>query len=624
MTKTTTEFSTGLAGRFFCSATSVPTSLPEDLPVAGIFADQALRECRVGAVNAQDIAPLGDNGLAAILGSPCWKDSELAETARSEGHAAALAKAYQVHGREFLAQCSGPFSFIVLDAEEGKLLAGIDRLGRHTLYYAQHEGILLLGSSAAAVLAQMDSASLSPQGLYSYFYFHMVPSPISAYEGIAKLPAGCCLLGGQSGFEILRYWQPEFNKRPVRHVDDLAGALKSHLRSAVEKAMPATGTAGTFLSGGLDSSTVTGMLAEVSPVPHPAYAIGFDEPGYDEMEFARNTARHFGVELREYYVTPKDVLEELPTIATSYDEPFGNSSALPAYFCARKAREDGVDCLLAGDGGDEIFAGNSRYAKQQVFELYARLPDTLKKALLEPLSKALPGSLSLGAKLHSYIRQANIPLPDRLQSYNYLNRISPEEMFTAEFLSRVDQQYPLAIQRATYHSLENASDLSRMLYLDWQYTLADNDLRKVSRMCTIAGIAVSYPMLDDDLVEFSLSVPDRLKLKRGDLRHFFKTSLAGWLPQATIDKKKQGFGLPFGKWMQSYRPLNDLANESLLKLQQRGYFKAEFIDRLVKLHSEEHAAYYGELIWVLTVFELWLQGNEPGGAIDNEIAGLQP
>ena len=148
-----------------------------------------------------------------------------------------------------------------------------------------------------------------------------------------------------------------------------------------------------------------------------------------------------------------------------------------------------------------------------------------------------------------------------------------------------------------------------MLYLDWQITLADNDLRKVSHMCSLAGVDVAYPMLDDELVEFSCTVPSEWKIKDKDLRHFYKESLKGWLPRETIEKTKQGFGLPFGVWMRTYRPLREMAYDNLLKLKSRGLIRPAFIDKAMEMHQSQHAAYYGELVWILTVFELWMQGH---------------
>ncbi len=348
------------------------------------------------------------------------------------------------------------------------------------------------------------------------------------------------------------------------------------------------------------------MMSEVAEREVEAFSIGFAAEGYDEMPYARITAKHFGVKLHEYYVTPEDVVEALPKVAISYDEPFGNSSALPAYFCAKFAKENGIDRLLAGDGGDELFAGNERYAKQAIFQAYYHLPEWARQRILEPLANILPNSPQIFSKIQSYITQANIPLPDRLQTYNFLHRHNPTEIFSADFLAGVDCNIPLAYQRSTYHSLDNASALSRMLYLDWQYTLADNDLRKVSHMCAMAGIEVAYPMLDDELVSFSCRIPDKWKLENQKLRHFFKESLRDWLPRETINKKKQGFGLPFGIWMRTHRPLQELAYDSLTSLKNRHYFNAEFIDHVIALHRHGHASYYGELVWILTILELWM------------------
>nr|WP_277602480.1 asparagine synthase C-terminal domain-containing protein [Parahaliea mediterranea] len=438
----------------------------------------------------------------------------------------------------------------------------------------------------------------------------MVPGPGSIFRGIGKLQAAEVVRIDGSGIHRQRHWEPDFNRpRKVSDYQRNCGELRERLRAGVRRCMAADMNTGSFLSGGLDSSTVTGFLAEATGGKAPAFAIGFDAPGYDEMAYARTTARHFGVTLHEYYVTPDDVVEALPLIAGSFEEPFGNSSALPAYFCARVARNHGIDCLLAGDGGDELFAGNERYARQKVFSVYHQLPSVLRNQLLEPVLRALPASTPLAGKARSYVDQATTPLPDRLQSYNFLHRHDPGELFGSDVLSRIDTNQPLELLRAIYRRPANATELDRMLYLDWQITLADNDLRKVSHTCALAGIGVRFPMLDDDLLEFSCTLPDDWKLPRQKLRQFYKNALADWLPQETLRKKKQGFGLPFGVWMQEYAPLRELAYDTLLQLKRRPLFRPEFIDNTIELHRSRHAAYYGELVWILTVLELWMQSH---------------
>lgn len=556
--------------------------------------------------------PLAEGGIVAIAGRPYFRETQLAGLAKEQGVAVALAAGYERYSQDIFSRLFGAFSCLIIDETAKRALLAIDRIGQHTMYYHQTTaGALAFGGSAGVTLACAGAeADRLNQGVYNYLYFHMVPSPDSVYRGVGKLPAAHYLDFREGTSRLVNYWCPRFSesvKGPS--FDDLTRELHGKLRSSVEKCLPGAGKVGSFLSGGLDSSTVTGFLAELAPGQAAAYSIGFAAEGYDEMAFARITARHFGVELNEYYVTPEDVVDALPTIATSYDEPFGNSSALPAYFCAKMAAENGVATLFAGDGGDEFFAGNERYLKQRVFEHYAKVPESLRRGLIEPLIKLIPASLPLVSKANSYIAQANTPLPERLQSYNFLHRHRAAEIFSDDFLQDVDEALPLELLRSIYRRPEPASDLNRMLYLDWQMTLADNDLRKVTQTCGLAGVDVVYPMLDDDLVEFSCTVPSAWKIKGNDLRHFYKEALKDWLPKETIEKTKQGFGLPFGVWMRTYQPLRELAYDNLLKLKDREFIRPEFIDKAIQMHQSEHAAYYGELVWILTVFELWMQGH---------------
>jgi asparagine synthase (glutamine-hydrolysing) len=561
-----------------------------------------------------DLAPLPGGGHVALIGHPEFSDARAEQTARAKGPAAALAELYESHGEALTDHIDGPFSFAIVDTQAGCLHVGIDRLGIYPLYLAERKDGVVWGTDARTVLAHTQvTAGLDPQGLHDYLFFHMIPAPGTAHSGVQKLPAAHRARWHQGALTTERYWLPDFNTPTRSHTPGKAehSALREHLKRAVGRSMAqSNGQIGAFLSGGLDSSTVVGMLAEcVGPENTQAFAIGFDAQGYDEMPYARTTARHFGVTLHEYYVTPDDVVAALPLIAASYDEPFGNSSALPAYFCAKFAREQGMDTLLAGDGGDELFAGNERYAKQLVFERYLALPAAFRKGLVEPLTGITPAGTTLGRKARSFLSQAATPLPDRLHTYNFLNQFRAEELFTHSILARIDQTAPLTNQRAVYQA-PAGSALDRMLYLDWQFTLADNDLRKVTQMCALGGVDVRYPMLDAELRDFSCTIADAAKLQRGDLRHFYKQALTGWLPDETIRKKKQGFGLPFGVWLREHPPLAEMAREAMSALRTRGIFQNNFLDRALTLHQEGHASYYGELIWVLTMLELWMQQHE--------------
>ncbi|MCB1679160.1 MAG: hypothetical protein KDI16_10815 [Halioglobus sp.] len=566
---------------------------------------------RFQAASTCSQASLGRDGCVQLVGYPRFTDPELRQLAADNGPAAALACAYTADADAFTAQLWGAFSFSIVDADNERVVLGIDRLGQFPLFYHQLPQGIAWGTTANAVLAHPAlRPRVSEQGVFDYVYFHFMPSPVSIFSGLSKLQAAHCLVFEAGKSSVQRYWQPQFSESTDKSYRDACDALLPLLRRAVQRSLDQAVAPGAFLSGGLDSSTVTGVLAEVKQQQAQAFAIGFSAKGYDEMPYARITARHFGVELNEYYVTPDDVVQALPLVATSYDEPFGNSSALPAYFCARMAAEHGVTRLLAGDGGDELFAGNERYARQQIFEHYARAPKVLRRGLLEPILGLLPARLPLIGKARSYIEQANVPLPDRLQTYNFLHRHAPEDIFAPDLLEHISVAAPVELLRSVYSAPREASTQNRMLYLDWQFTLADNDLRKVSHMCALAGVEVVYPLLDDELVAFSCTLPSRWKLRGRRLRHFYKDALQHWLPAATISKTKQGFGLPFGVWLQTHDALRELAYDNLLKLKSRHILRPEFIDRTIDLHRSGHAAYYGELAWILTVFELWMSAHQ--------------
>jgi asparagine synthase (glutamine-hydrolysing) len=313
-------------------------------------------------------------------------------------------------------------------------------------------------------------------------------------------------------------------------------------------------------------------------------------------------------------VTPQDLVDGIPKLAAYLDQPFGNSSCLPAWCCARMARDDGVSRLLAGDGGDELFGGNARYGKQRLFAHYGRVPSPARQWLLEPALR-LPGldKIPLFRKAGSYVEQARLPMPDRLQLYNLVMRLGPQQVLTDAMLAQAGPGPSLNLQRDVWASAEpGCSALNRELAYDWRFTLAESDLPKVNAACGLAGIEVAYPMLDDALLALSLTLPDDWKLRGPQLRWFFKEALRGFLPTEIIDKKKHGFGLPFGVWTLQTPALLALATDSLQGLADRGVVRRDFIDTLLRQRLAEHPGYFGEMVWILLLLEQWLRAKAPG------------
>ncbi|MEX2123357.1 MAG: asparagine synthase-related protein [Woeseia sp.] len=543
-----------------------------------------------------------------IKGSPRFEDGA-GDTASV---AERILSAYRNEGFRVLERLRGAFALVVADCHRRRALIAIDRMGIERLAWGVANERLAFGSSASDVARTLSAEpALNPQALFDFMLSHMVPAPETAFAGVQKLLPGTAIEFNGSSIEHIKYWQPDFHRKQSPNIAELREALLPTLRSAVKASRPDALT-GSFLSGGLDSSTVTGLLADLQPDSAHAFSVGFGVAEFNELAYARTASRHFGCQLHEYEVTADDIVRIVPQIAATCDEPFGNSSAVPTLSCMQMAKGHGMTHLLAGDGGDELFGGNERYVSQRVFELYARLPAFLRRAFLDPLAGLLhpEDSVLPLRKFSSYVQQANIPLPERYESWNFVYRERSDKLFDGDFLKQVDPGSPLRRMHEVWNSCQSCDLLDRMLWYDWKFTLADNDLRKVSQMSELADIKVSYPMLDEDVVALSVRVPSAAKIEGKELRSFFKRATNGFLPPEIIRKKKHGFGLPFGQWLKTHTKLQELVYGSLDSLEKRQIFVPAFLKRVAAEHKEGHPGYYGYAIWDLVTLEQWLLAQE--------------
>ena len=544
--------------------------------------------------------------LALFLGHPRFQERDLTEISRTQGIESAWREAFRRHGPQAPKHVQGDFA-VVFSPEPGKTFMAVDRFARRSLCY-RIENSLTLHVAARADEVAASSSSIDMQAIYDYFHFHVIPAPRTIFQHVLRLPAAHYGLfhGGQ--LTVAPYWTPRFTSSDPSDFSSLKEEFRDILRSSVQSQCHEGDRTGCFLSGGTDSSTVAGVLSQHLGEGVPTYSIGFDAEGYDEMEYARLAARHFKTRHHEYYVTPEDLVQGIPRVAAYYDQPFGNSSALPGFYCAQRAQQDGVQRLLAGDGGDELFGGNSRYAKQKLFHAYTRLPSVLRQGLLEPLAP-LFNRLPLVRKLGSYIDQAKIPMPDRITAYGLLEHIGTENIFPERIFSLFSPRASRTLEQTVWHATDGADFVNQMLAYDWRFTLAENDLPKVCGTSALAGIEVGFPLLDERLVDFSLKLPTHYKVKNLKLRWFFKEALRGFLPDEIITKQKHGFGLPFGVWVLRHPPLHQLAESSLHQLAERGLIRHTFVDRLFQQHLPDHPGFYGEMVWILLMLEQWFQAH---------------
>jgi asparagine synthase (glutamine-hydrolysing) len=599
-----------LVAGYIAASRESPSPWLEDLRKAGLTpAPGGLEtdaDASAWARGAAASCRLGDGGSALLVGAPYHLGAEQG-TPKLEAIAGGLLE----HPETTLASLGGPFAIAVVCPSRQEILLAVDRFAIENLFFTHSaEGIAFANRSRTLAAHPAVGNRFSLQGVFESIYFHWLPGPSAGYLGMERLLPGHYAHWRAGKLEIKPYWQPRFDVDTGATEAAQCAALRDSLELAVTRRLPERHAA-CFLSGGLDSSTVTGFAAKHRPEDTVAYTIGFEADGYDEMEFARTVARHFGVRHESYYVTPDDVIDALPAIVDEFDAPFGNASAIPTYYCAKLAAEHGHRSMLAGDGGDELFGGNARYSKQLVFEHYWRMPAPLRKGLLEPLLAHSPLGRLGGpfGKAASYVRQASVPLPDRLMTYNLLNFVRPETFLHPDVLAGLDFTAPSRVLRDMYEAPADTDTLNRLLKLDWRITLADSDLPKVSRMCALAGVDVSYPMLDEAVVDASLRLPPATKATPTALRPLFRKAFADFLPEATLTKSKQGFGLPFGVWLHTKPRMMDFAEAQLSGLASSGLLRDDFPQKFLSGRLQDHPAYYGTLAWILIALSLWLRGS---------------
>jgi asparagine synthase (glutamine-hydrolysing) len=526
-----------------------------------------------------------------------------------ESVAELVAALYRCYGTAFVRKLEGAFSLAVWDAGERRLLLAVDPIGINALYWRVEGDRLLFASRAGAIrAAQMHAAEVNNAAVTQYLLFSVVAAPLSIYKETERLAPGR-LLGWQGGRVTQnQYWDVDYAEDNTRGVEDCAREVREGIRAAVFRTTAGCRpeATGAYLSGGTDSSSVVAFLSEWH-APAKSFSIFFDEGQYSEIGFARTTAESFHTQHHDLCLKPQDAFEVVTKLNRYYDEPFANSSAIGGYYCARLAQENGVKTLLAGDGGDELFGGNERYAADKRFSLYTSISKSIRHGLIEPLVSLLPfsdGPLSLPKK---YIRRANIPNPRRIFSYGLFLSEPLEEIFEPGFLQSAPPDSWMDIAQRHFDTGRDRSELNRLLYMDLKMTLADNDLRKVVGTAELAGVRARFPLLDRRLVELAARIPTKWKLKGFEKRYIFKQAMKGILPEKVLHKKKHGFGVPVSLWL-----LEDPRLESLMKdvmtdarTRQRGIFCPRFIDEVIRRHRSEDKKNFGELLWYLLMLELW-------------------
>ena len=509
---------------------------------------------------------------------------------------------YEEYGEDCFRYLNGMFGIAIWDTSEEQLVLGRDRVGKKPIYYAFEERRLIFASELKSILSVPDfEKDINLSAVDYYLSFGCVPGELSIFQGVNKLPAGHKLVYKNRHIDISPYWHLEFGK-----VSEDKGekyyieTLRELFLDAVKKRLVSDVPLGAFLSGGVDSSAVVAAMVQLGVKDIKTFTIGFEEDKYSEITYAREVADLLGTNHYELIVCP-EMTKLLPVLVWFFDEPFADSSAVPTYYVSKLARSK-VTVALSGDGGDELFAGYTRYIDLPLAKAIQAMPEKFRLNVIHKLAACLPSGLK-GAKL---LKSAS---GDAFNFYagkiNYFDAAKKSLLYSKEFKQEASSyNVPLEWLRNYFYEFDKVSDTSRRQYVDIKMYLPDTILTKVDRASMAVSLETRAPFLDYRIVEFAGTIPDRYKTPNNRTKHILKEMVKNILPQNIIDRKKKGFAIPKAAWFRGQ--LKEFAADILLSPAAigRGYFNTCYIERLLQQHwDEQHDL--SDQIWALLCLELW-------------------
>jgi len=521
-------------------------------------------------------------------------------TFRTASDTETIVHAYEEWGESAFGRLRGMFGIALWDRRSRTLLLARDRAGQKPLHYVEHDGRLYFGSEIKSLLAAgAVERAIDLEALDHYLSFLYTPRDRSLFKHVRKLPPGHYLRWHDGRGDVRRYWQLDATATFRGTSAEAAEELRQVLSSAVRSHMVSDVPLGAFLSGGVDSSIVVGLMAEAASRPVKTFSIGFDEPQYDELQHARTVARHFGTEHHELIVRP-DALSILDRLVSHFDEPFADSSAIPTWYVSEVARRH-VTVVLSGDGGDELFGGYDRYVPHPRVARFDRLAPPVARHLAGFVWPHLPH----GARGKNFLRHVSRDDDGRyLDSIAFFQPDEKRSLYSADLrrsLGRWDSEQAISGRFARFASLPAQG---RMMSVDFETYLPEDVLTKVDRMSMAHSIESRVPLLDNEVIDFAATLPAAMKIHGGRRKHILKEAARPLLPPAILDRKKQGFGVPVGLWFRGglAHVFSDVLDSP--RTRQRGYFEPSFVARLVREHltgRRDHAL----RLWQLLMFELW-------------------
>jgi asparagine synthase (glutamine-hydrolysing) len=514
----------------------------------------------------------------------------------------AIVHAYEQWGTAAIGRLRGMFGLAIWDTRSRTLLVARDRVGIKPLHYASAGGRLYFGSEIKSLLCAPDvPRDLDADALDHYLSFLYTPRDGSIFQSVRKLPPGHLLTWADGLVRVERYWQLPAEESFKGSEADAVSALHDVLTDAVSAHLVSDVPLGAFLSGGVDSSLIVGLMARTSGARVKTFSIGFDEPAFDELEHARRVASHFGTDHHEFVVKP-DAIGILDRIVAHFDEPFADSSAIPTWYVSEMARRH-VTVVLSGDGGDELFGGYDRYVPHPRVVAFDRYGTGALRRVAAIAAQALPH----GARGKNFLRHVGRDNRGRyLDAIRFFSADEKPALLSADLLSRLQESDPETRLARHFARFAHLPWASQMMRFDAETYLPDDVLTKVDRMSMAHSLESRVPLLDNDVIAFASTLPAAFKIKNGRRKHVLKEVAGRLLPRDLLDRPKQGFGVPLGVWFRGN--LQELFADTLLSPASlgRGYFQPAFVRRLVDEHLSGRRDHTLRL-WQLVVFERWHQ-----------------
>jgi len=517
---------------------------------------------------------------------------------------------YEDLGTRCVEKFNGMFGFCLWDKNQHLLFLARDRIGVKPLHYTQVNSQFIFGSEIKSILVHPDvKREVDLLSLSKYLTFEYIPAPNTIFKGIKKLLPGYLMTVNLDGqVKIEQYWDVRFrHAEKIRSEEEYCEELLALLTASVKRRLISDVPLGVFLSGGIDSSTITALMSELAPGHVKTFSIGFEDQSFDESKYARQVARYFATSHYEDILSPNKMLELVPAIADVLDEPLGDASIIPTYLLSQFTRKH-VTVALGGDGGDELFAGYPTYQAHRLAHFYEKIPYSIRQKLIEKAIMRLPVStanISFDFQAKKFI--SGIPYSPEVRHYIWLGSFPPPEkkvLLSTEICDILKGSDSFEDIHTYLAKNDCLCLLDKLLYLDMKFYLQEDILAKVDRASMANSLEVRVPFLDYTFVEFVAKLPPQLKLKGLTTKYIFKKAVKDLLPKGIAGRKKKGFGIPIARWFKNELKgfVLDVFAED--KINREGYFHYAYIKRLLDEHFEGKKDNRKQL-WTLLVFELW-------------------